>query len=99
MIENFKAHRSELDSLATMLRKDAPDPDGDSLVYDWFTQIPLKIAGAPQEEYLYGTASNARVMYYAGPPSRAASVPTQVFARESSSGLQDGVAFRVMLKH
>lgn len=77
----------------------AVDPDGDSLVYDWFSQTPLWIAGAPQKVYLYGTTSNERAVYYAGPASSASSVPMQVFARESVSGLQDGVAFRVQLKN
>jgi len=77
----------------------AVDPDGDILVYDWITHIPLKLAGAaPEDEYLFGTASNTRALYYAGPDSIATSVRTQVFTRDSH-GLQDGVEFYVFLKN
>ena len=82
---------------STTIMCNAVDPDGDDLVYDWFTTIPLKIAGAPQGVYLYGTDSYTRVFYYAGPDSLTTYRRVQVFARDPG-GLQDGVEFRVYLR-
>ncbi len=76
----------------------AVDQDGDHLVYDWFTQLPLKISGASHGEYLYQTSSNTRVLYFAVPDSNNPYVPVQVFARDTL-GLEDGVQFRVYLRH
>lgn len=41
----------------------ASDPDGDALVYDWFTDSRLVIKDAPGEIMLYNTASNSHVFY------------------------------------
>ena len=82
---------------STTITCNAVDPDGDALLYDWFTSIPLRISGAPQGVYLYNTHSNTRVFYYAGPDSFTTYRRVQVFARDTY-GLQDGVEFRVYLR-
>lgn len=83
---------------STTITCNAVDPDGDPLVYDWFTQLPLRIVGASQGVYLYNTKSNTRVLYYAGPDSLVTLGRVQVFARDTR-GLQDGVELYLLLKN
>lgn len=43
---------------------DAIDPDGDSLVYDWYTSGVVRIkGGTPNNPALYNTSENYRVFY------------------------------------
>jgi hypothetical protein len=44
----------------------ASDPDGNPLVYDWFTDTRLRIKGAPGGVYLYN-AGSVQVFYYGTP--------------------------------
>lgn len=83
---------------STTITCNAVDQDGDSLVYDWFTQLPLKISGAPQGVYLYGTTSHSRVLYYSGPDSLVPLTRVQVFARDEN-GLQDGVELHIYMRN
>jgi hypothetical protein len=46
----------------------ATDPDGDTLVYDWFTDSRLIIKDA-RTTYLYNTASNSHVFYRSTRPA------------------------------
>ena len=42
----------------------ATDPDGDTLVYDWYTDTRLKIKGASRDEpWLFHTYENSRIFY------------------------------------
>lgn len=52
----------------------ASDPDGDVMVYDWFTDARVSIKGARTgESFLYNTDSNSNVFYprLASPPDTA----------------------------
>lgn len=42
----------------------AYDPDGDTLVYDWFSDSRIKIEGAfGDQDWLYNTFENSRILY------------------------------------
>lgn len=82
---------------STTITCDAIDPDGDSLRYDWFTQVPLRIVGAQQGVYLYNSRSQTQILYYSGPDSLTTLGRVQVFARDTG-GLQDGIEFFLILK-
>lgn len=82
---------------STTITCDAIDPDGDSLRYDWFTQVPLRIVGAPQGVYLYNSRSQTQILYYSGPESLTSLARVQVFARDTR-GLQDGIEFFLILR-
>lgn len=56
---------------STMVRAYATDPDGDRLVYDWFTDSRLKINGAlPWDNSLFNTDSSWRGVHNADLPNR-----------------------------
>ncbi len=84
-------------SESTLVVCNAVDPDGDSLSYDWYSQRPIFISGAPDVVNLIDTRSNACTFYYAVPWSMTTYVPIQVFVRDPR-GLQAGVEFRIYLQ-
>jgi hypothetical protein len=73
---------------------EAGDPDGDALVYDWFTDSRFTIQGnVPSDHELYGTTSDAHVFYrnYVDPADTSAWV--QCIVRD----LKGGQAGRVVV--
>jgi hypothetical protein len=56
----------------------ANDPDGDALVYDWYTTGVVRIKGAhPNELALYNTYENSRIFY--APDSMHVAAPQDTF--------------------
>jgi hypothetical protein len=63
----FPASIGQTDSAIVVC--DASDPDGDVLVYDWFTDTTLRIKGATAGVYLYNSPNNSQIFYYGTPPA------------------------------
>ncbi|MBI5474616.1 MAG: hypothetical protein HY961_19945 [Ignavibacteriae bacterium] len=61
---------------------DATDPDGDSLVYDWYSLSGsiVKIKGAHGHLALYNTPENSRIFY--APDSQYVAAPQDTFGLE-----------------
>jgi len=68
----------------------AYDPDGDTLVYDWYTDGTIRIKGAREYEHaLFNTHANSQIFY--APDSQFVSAPQDTFwvgcaARDGKGG-------------
>jgi hypothetical protein len=68
----------------------ASDPDGDALVYDWFTDSRLIIKDAPGELMLYNTASNSHVFYRSTYVPRSDTAWVSCYVRDGRGGMDGG---------
>lgn len=64
----------------------ASDPDGDTLVYDWFTDARLRIQGASAGVYLYGSSSNSRRFYRSTTSASPDTAWIRCYARDQRGG-------------
>jgi hypothetical protein len=76
----------------------ASDPDGDTLVYDWFTDARLIIKdGRLGDSFLYNTASNSRVFYRSTLPPFNGRVQVSCSVRDVRGG-SDSRAVLILLR-
>ncbi len=75
----------------------ASDPDGDALVYDWFTDSRLVIKDAPGEIMLYNTASNSHVFYRSAYAAYGDTAWVRCYVRDTRGG-GDGALVLVLLR-
>lgn len=75
----------------------ASDPDGDTLVYDWFTDSRLIIKDAPGEMMLYNTASNSHVFYRSTYAAHNDTAWVSCYVRDGRGGM-DGERVLILLR-
>ena len=75
----------------------ASDPDGDALVYDWFTDSRLVIKDALGQVMLYNTASNSHVFYRSTSAAYNDSAWVRCEVRDGRGGM-DGERVLVLLR-
>jgi hypothetical protein len=84
---------------STLVMCNATDPDGDALVYDWFTDSRLVIQGnQPADHDLYESPSKAHVFYHGPWPGLPDSAWVQCIVRDHRGG-EVGRLVTILVNH